>query len=76
MAQALFMLDEDGKPLTPLYNYLKPYPRRTEQASFMPTMAAMKGSALETASPVLGNLKFGLAACIGLKYEQPEVLKR
>jgi sugar (pentulose or hexulose) kinase len=67
-------VDEHGKPLTPLYNYLKPYPPELGR-QFYENYGDEASFALETASPVLGNLNSGLQL-YRLKYEQPEVFKR
>lgn len=67
-------VDEDGKPLTPLYNYLKPYPPELGR-QFYKNHGDEARFALETASPVLGNLNSGLQL-YRLKYQQPEVFKR
>jgi sugar (pentulose or hexulose) kinase len=67
-------VDEAGKPLTPLYNYLKPYPPELGR-QFYENYGDEARFALETASPVLGNLNSGLQL-YRLKYEQPEVFKR
>ncbi|WP_121809438.1 FGGY-family carbohydrate kinase [Mucilaginibacter kameinonensis] len=67
-------VDEYGKPLTPLYNYLKPYPPELGR-QFYESHGDEARFALETASPVLGNLNSGLQL-YRLKYEQPEVFKR
>ena len=52
-------LDENGQPLTPLYNYLKAYPEDLQQAFYAKYGGEEKVS-LETASPVLGSLNSGL----------------
>lgn len=67
-------VDEYGKPLTPLYNYLKPYPPELSR-QFYENHGDEARFALETASPVLGNLNSGLQL-YRLKYQQPEVFKR
>ncbi len=56
---SLVHLDADGQPLTPLYNYLKPFPEDL-QKQFFDTYGAPEKLALETASPVLGMLNAGL----------------
>jgi sugar (pentulose or hexulose) kinase len=67
-------IDKNGKVITPLYNYLKPYPEKIKQQFY-----AMYGDenviARETASPVLGSLNSGLQL-YRLKYEKPELFKR
>lgn len=67
-------LDENGKPLTPLYNYLKNYPESLKNEFY----AKYGGEALlakETASPILGSLNSGLQL-YRLKMEQPQVYKK
>jgi len=52
-------VDDDGKPLTPLYNYLKSYPEVLKREFY----AKYKGDekfAVKTASPVLGSLNSGM----------------
>lgn len=67
-------IDEKGKIITPLYNYLKPYPEKIKQ-QFYNTYGNENLIAKETASPVLGNLNSGLQL-YRLKYEQPEIFKQ
>ena len=50
---------EDGKPVLPLYNYLKPFPANL-QKQFFDTYGGAEKISLETASPVLGSLNSGL----------------
>lgn len=67
-------LDEEGKPLTPIYNYLKPYPEHLQKqfnASYGDELQFSK----ETASPILGNLNSGMQL-YRLKYEKPEIFNR
>jgi sugar (pentulose or hexulose) kinase len=52
-------LDEDGAPLTPLYNYLKAFPEDLHQ-QFYNTYGGEATVARQTASPVLGNLNSGM----------------
>ncbi|RYD86704.1 MAG: carbohydrate kinase, partial [Sphingobacteriales bacterium] len=61
----------DGKPLTPLYNYLKPYPEELS-ARFYDTYGGEETVSVKTASPVLGSLNSGMQL-YRLKYMQPEV---
>ena len=67
-------LDQNNKPLTPLYNYLKPYPEALSKAFY-----AQYGGELEvsnaTASPVLGSLNSGMQL-YRLKKERPKVFDR
>ena len=52
-------LDKNGTPVTPLYNYLKPYPHTLLQG-FYETYGGEESFATETASPVLGSLNSGM----------------
>lgn len=64
---------QNGNPLTPLYNYLKPYPAElTEQ--FNQKYGDENVLSSETASPFLGSLNSGMQL-YRLKNEQPEVFK-
>lgn len=67
-------LDKEGKPLTPLYNYLKAYPEKLHK-QFYEAYGGESTVAHETASPVLGSLNSGLQL-YRLKYEKPEVFKK
>lgn len=67
-------LDERGKPLTPLYNYLKPFPEDLKR-QFYDTYGGEEKIASETASPVLGNLNSGMQI-YRVKYEKPELFKK
>ncbi|NCI46860.1 FGGY-family carbohydrate kinase [Sediminibacterium soli] len=67
-------IDEAGNPVTPLYNYLKPYPQELQNAFYKKYGGEDKLS-LETASPVLGNLNSGLQL-YRLKEQQPAVFKK
>ncbi len=64
-------IDATGKPVTPLYNYLKPFPKTLEEKFYNKYGGETKVS-VETASPVLGNLNSGLQL-YKLKNEQPTV---
>jgi hypothetical protein len=71
---SLVHLDGAGQPLTPLYNYLKPYPASLTD----PLFEAWGGAAAlarETASPVLGMLNSGLQL-YGIRQRQPEIFAR
>lgn len=67
-------LDKEGRPVAPLYNYLKPLPEQTLQDFF-----ALYGPADEwaarTASPVMGALNSGLQL-FWLKHQKPETFSR
>ncbi len=66
-------LDKNGRPLTALYNYLKPYtPFLSER--FYSTYGNPETFSIQTASPVLGNLNSGLQL-YRVKYEKSEVFK-
>lgn len=67
-------IDEAGRPLTPLYNYLKPYPEKLKQ-QFYNTYGGEEAVSLQTASPVLGSLNSGMQL-YRLKKERPEVFSR
>jgi sugar (pentulose or hexulose) kinase len=56
---SLVYIDKDGKPLTPLYNYLKSYPADLQE-QFYTLYGGEITVAHETASPVLGSLNSGL----------------
>ncbi len=54
-------IDEGGKVLTPLYNYLKPYPAEIENDFLTTYFETEKADfALQTASPFMGMLNSGL----------------
>ncbi|GAA4314485.1 FGGY-family carbohydrate kinase [Mucilaginibacter gynuensis] len=63
-------VDENGRPLTPLYNYLKEYPDHLSKYLY-DTYGGESQFAADTASPVLGSLNSGLQL-FRLKNEQPE----
>ncbi len=67
-------LDDTGKPIAPLYNYLKKYPQNLEY-QFYSTYGGKEKIALETASPASGSLNSGLQL-YRLKYEQPAVFDK
>jgi L-fuculokinase len=56
---SLVHLDENGKPLTPLYNYLKPYPN-VLMDTFYGQYGGKQHFAVVSASPILGNLNSGM----------------
>ncbi|MDO8369073.1 MAG: FGGY family carbohydrate kinase [Saprospiraceae bacterium] len=66
-------LNSEGHSLTPLYNYLKPFPEELRK-HFFDTYGPETKIALETASPVLGNLNSGLQL-YWLKNHKPLVFK-
>ncbi|ASU36726.1 FGGY-family carbohydrate kinase [Mucilaginibacter xinganensis] len=67
-------IGNDGKPVTPLYNYLKPYPESLSD-EFYKSYGGKEHFSMETASPVLGSLNSGLQL-YRLKKEQPAVFNK
>lgn len=67
-------IDEEGDPVTPLYNYLKPYPEELKKR-FYNAYGGEEAFSLCTASPVLGSLNSGMQL-YRLKYEKPELFQR
>ncbi|HRO45231.1 FGGY family carbohydrate kinase [Agriterribacter sp.] len=64
-------IDKNGNPLTPLYNYLKPYPEDLKK-KFYGRYGGEIMLSIHTASPVLGSLNSGMQL-YRLKYEQKTV---
>jgi sugar (pentulose or hexulose) kinase len=56
---SLVYLDQQGEPLAPLYNYLKPYPEGLMDEFYL-RYGGREAVAAETASPVLGSLNSGM----------------
>ena len=67
-------LNSVGNPVTPLYNYLNPFPKNLQQ-QFSDTYGEMEQNDLETASPWLGMLNSGLQL-FWLKYEKPHLFQK
>ena len=67
-------LDRENNIVTPLYNYLKPYPIEIEK-QFYDIHGTKEAISLTTASPALGNLNSGLQL-YALKYRRPEIFSR
>jgi sugar (pentulose or hexulose) kinase len=67
-------LGDDGKPVCPLYNYLKPYPEELSN-QFYAQYDGQENFSVQTASPVLGNLNSGLQL-YRLKNEKPEIFSK
>ncbi len=65
------LLDDAGKTVAPLYNYLKPFPEALKKR-FYETYGGEWTFSRKTASPVLGSLNSGMQL-YRLKYEKPEV---
>ncbi|MGB8195369.1 MAG: FGGY family carbohydrate kinase, partial [Chitinophagaceae bacterium] len=70
---SMVYIDDDGNPLTPLYNYLKPYPEELKK-KFYDTYGGEEAFAVQSASPVLGSLNSGMQI-YRLKHERPELFK-
>lgn len=64
-------LNKEGKPLAPLYNYLKKYPQKLHSA-FLSKYNSDGRFFIDTASPNLESLNSGLQV-YRLKYDQPAV---
>jgi sugar (pentulose or hexulose) kinase len=71
---SLVHIGVDGRPVAPLYNYLKPYPEELKQR-FYGTYGGEVTFSLVTASPVLGSLNSGMQL-YRLKQERPEIFDR
>jgi L-fuculokinase len=67
-------VDEHGNALTPLYNYLKPYPEALK-SKFYNKYKGEEAFALKTASPVLGSLNSGMQI-YRLKEENPDLFEK
>jgi L-fuculokinase len=67
-------LGTDGEAITPLYNYLKPYPEALS-AEFYAQHGSAAILARETASPTLGSLNSGMQL-YRLKREQPALFQQ
>ena len=67
-------IDEDGRPVAPLYNYLKAYPEELKK-KFYDTYGGEEKVSSETASPVLGSLNSGMQL-YRIKYQKPELYKK
>lgn len=71
---SLVNLNKAGKIITPLYNYLKPYPDHL-QKEFYDKYDTNGDFSVNTASPKLGSLNSGLQL-YRLKNEQPEIFRQ
>jgi len=67
-------VDESGKPVAPLYNYLKPYPDDLKK-EFYDTYGGEEEFSYTTASPVLGHLNSGMQL-YWLRHKKPGVFKK
>jgi sugar (pentulose or hexulose) kinase len=68
------LVDEGGKPVCPLYNYLKPYPEELLK-EFYERYGGQEQFDIQTASPSLGSLNSGLQL-YRLKQEKPGLFNR
>ncbi len=71
---SLVYLDKNGRELSPLYNYLKPFPGFLQQ-QFFEKYGDPQLLARQTASPVLGSLNAGMQL-YRMKYEQPQIFEK
>jgi sugar (pentulose or hexulose) kinase len=67
-------LDDQGQPLTPLYNYLKAYPPAL-QKQFYDQYGGEEEFSHVTASPVLGSLNSGMQL-YRIRHERPELFEK
>jgi sugar (pentulose or hexulose) kinase len=67
-------LGRDGQIVTPLYNYLKPYPKELLQ-QFYSCYGGEEAFSLTTASPILGHLNSGMQL-YWLKYKKPQEFEK
>ena len=68
---SLVYIDNNGKTIGYLYNYLKPYPPKL-QKQFYDSYGGEKLFSFQTASPVLGSLNSGMQL-YRIKYEKPDL---
>ncbi|EDM35464.1 carbohydrate kinase, FGGY [Pedobacter sp. BAL39] len=71
---SMVYLNEQGKPLAPLYNYLKEYPEGL-RSRFYEAYGPEEQFALETASPAMGSLNSGLQL-YRIKHEKPQLFAK
>ena len=67
-------IGDDGRPITPLYNYLKPFPEEVKK-KFYESYGGEVTVSMLTASPVLGNLNSGMQL-YRLRELKPELFSR
>ena len=67
-------IDEKGEALTPLYNYLKPYPEDLK-AEFYKEYGGEQSFSQQTASPVLGSLNSGMQL-YRIRKEKPQLFSK
>lgn len=66
-------INEEGKPVAPLYNYLKPYDQELKKR-FYDTYGGANNFSHQTASPILDSLNSGMQL-YRIKYEKPRVFE-
>ncbi len=71
---SLVYTGDDGNPITPLYNYLKPYPEKLSSRLYK-KYGGEDQFCMETASPALGSLNAGLQL-YRLKQDKPAIFDR
>lgn len=71
---SLVHLGKNGKPIAPLYNYLKSYPKDL-LSEFYESVGGKKEFSLQTASPPMGMLNSGLQL-YWLKHQKPEMFQQ
>lgn len=71
---SLVHLNDEGQPVTPLYNYLKPFPEDLHR-EFYGQFGSPEFFCAETASPDLGMLNSGLQL-YWLKYTKPWIFRQ
>ncbi|MFC2115952.1 FGGY-family carbohydrate kinase [Bacteroidota bacterium] len=70
----IMYIDEKGRRLTPVYNYLKPMPEGIVESLYMKN-GGIEEFCRKTASPALGMLNSGLQ-CLWLKTQKKKVFKK
>src|SRR5690606_7983687 len=66
-------LTDSGRPLTPLYNYLKAYPEELQERLYQ-RYGGVEQFSLDTASPALGSLNSGLQV-FRIKEQKPDIFE-
>ena len=67
-------IGHDGRPATPLYNYLKPFPEELHD-EFYRQYGGQEKFSVETASPDLGNLNSGLQL-YRIRKQRPDMFQK
>ncbi|GAB3025971.1 FGGY-family carbohydrate kinase [Niabella terrae] len=71
---SLVYLNTAGKVLTPLYNYLKPYPSELQEA-FLEKRGDRHSFSEQTSTPIMGSLNAGLQL-YRVKRERPDIFEQ